>query len=68
MVPPHLVGVDTPEDLNDPNIDRPVVEDESSMTEDAKNWWLWFKGQLDDFKGWVSDLSHGHGKNGTQTQ
>ncbi|RAL68570.1 hypothetical protein DID88_007292 [Monilinia fructigena] len=55
VVPPHLV-------------DRPVVEDESSMTEDAKNWWLWFKGQLDDFKGWVSDLSHGHGKNGTQTQ
>lgn len=66
VVPPHMVGVDTPEDLEDPNVDRPVVEDESGKTEDEKKWWEWFKGQLDDFKGWVSGLAHGNGKNETQ--
>ncbi|QSZ37155.1 hypothetical protein DSL72_009249 [Monilinia vaccinii-corymbosi] len=75
VVPPHLVGVDIPEDLKEPNVDRPVVEDESSMSADEKTWWTWFKGHLDDFKGhigdfkgWVSGLTHGKGKNGTQTQ
>ncbi|THV49081.1 hypothetical protein BGAL_0212g00070 [Botrytis galanthina] len=66
VVPPQMVGVDTPEDLEDPNVDRPVVEDESSKTDDEKNWWAWFKGELDDFKGWISDLTHNNGTNGTQ--
>ncbi|KAJ8069301.1 hypothetical protein OCU04_002961 [Sclerotinia nivalis] len=68
VVPPHMVGVDTPEDSEDPNVDRPVVGDESSTTNDAKNWWAWFKGELDDLKGWVSDLTHGNGKNETQAR
>ncbi|KAF7915484.1 uncharacterized protein EAE98_011087 [Botrytis deweyae] len=66
VVPPQMVGVDTPEDLEDPNVDRPVVEDESSKTDDEKNWWAWFKGELDDFKGWISDLTHKNGTNGTR--
>ncbi|KAF7899928.1 hypothetical protein EAF00_004264 [Botryotinia globosa] len=66
VVPPQMVGVDTPEDLEDPNVDRPVVEDESSKTDDEKNWWAWFKGELDDFKGWVSDLTHKNGTNRTR--
>ncbi|KAF7955733.1 hypothetical protein EAE96_004657 [Botrytis aclada] len=66
VVPPQMVGVDTPEDLEDPNVDRPVVGDESSKTEDEKNWWAWFKGELDDFKGWISDLTHKNGTNGTR--
>ncbi|TGO66237.1 hypothetical protein BOTNAR_0065g00230 [Botryotinia narcissicola] len=66
VVPPQMVGVDTPEDLENPNMDRPVVEDESSKTDDEKNWWAWFKGELDDFKGWISDLTHKNGTNGTR--
>ncbi|TGO28290.1 hypothetical protein BPAE_0029g00180 [Botrytis paeoniae] len=66
VVPPQMVGVDTPEDLEDPNVDRPVVGDESSKTDDEKNWWAWFKGELDGFKGWISDLTHKNGTNGTR--
>ncbi|ESZ96409.1 hypothetical protein SBOR_3241 [Sclerotinia borealis F-4128] len=68
IIPPHMVGVDTPEDSEDLDVNRPVGGDESGMTEDEKHWWAWFKGQLDDFKGWVSDLTHGSGKNETQAQ
>lgn len=68
VIPPHMIGVDSPAGLEDSNIDRPVVGDDSGMTQDEKDWWAWFKGQLDDFKGWISDLTHGNGKNGAQAQ
>ncbi|PQE25148.1 type I phosphodiesterase nucleotide pyrophosphatase protein [Rutstroemia sp. NJR-2017a BVV2] len=68
VVPPHMVGVDTPDNPaeDDTNVDRPVVEDESGMTEEEKNWWEWFKGELDDLKGWIGGFVQSGGKNETQ--
>jgi hypothetical protein len=68
VVPPHMVGVDTPDNPvgDDPNVDRPVVDDESGMTEEEKNWWEWFKGELDNLKGWIGGFVQSDGKNETQ--
>ena len=51
--PPTVVGVDpTDED----NVDRPVVEDESEMTEEEKNFWEWITAQLEGIKGWFGEF------------
>ncbi|RFU32419.1 hypothetical protein B7463_g3912, partial [Scytalidium lignicola] len=52
-VPPHLVGVDP---VDDTAVDRPVVEDESEMTEEKKSFWEWVKAKVDHLKGWVAEL------------
>jgi len=52
---PALVGVDPPE----PEPTRPVVPDESEMTEEEKNFWEWFKSRLDKVKGWFGELVKG---------
>jgi hypothetical protein len=44
-----MIGVDPAEEAN---VDRPVVSDESGMTEDEKNFWKWFTDKLDKAKGW----------------
>jgi hypothetical protein len=53
VVPPHMVGVDPADEVN---VDRPVIPDESEMTEDEKNFWEWFKDKLDKAKGWFGEL------------
>jgi hypothetical protein len=48
-----MIGVD------DPYADvpkRPVVGDESGMTDDEKDFWEWFKGKLDGVKDWWGEL------------
>jgi hypothetical protein len=57
-VPPTVVGVDTPEDAN---VDRPVVGDDSIVSEEEKSFWSWFTDELDKAKGWFSDIV-GHGE------
>lgn len=49
-----MVGVDAPEE---PLPDRPVVPDESQMTEDEKDFWHWFKDRLDKIKGWFGKVA-----------
>ena len=56
--PPHFVGVDPAEE---PNVDRPVVGDESTVSEEEKNFWQWLTDKLDKAKGWVSNIT-GHGE------
>ncbi|CZS91545.1 related to nucleotide diphosphatase [Rhynchosporium graminicola] len=53
---PVLVGVDEPV----PETERPVVNDESKMTDKEKTFWKWFKDRLDKVKGWFA----GKGKDG----
>ncbi|KAH7310972.1 alkaline-phosphatase-like protein [Rhexocercosporidium sp. MPI-PUGE-AT-0058] len=55
---PALVGVDPPE----PEPERPVVPDESEMTDEEKDFWAWFKSRLDRVKGWFGDLVKGDGE------
>jgi hypothetical protein len=54
--PPVVVGVDPVEEVN---VDRPVVGDESGMTDEEKDFWEWFKEKLDGIKGWVGGLVGG---------
>ncbi|KAL5325226.1 hypothetical protein ACEPPN_006350 [Leptodophora sp. 'Broadleaf-Isolate-01'] len=54
---PALVGVDPPE----PEPERPVVPDESEMTDEEKDFWAWFKSRLDKVKGWFGGLVKGEG-------
>jgi hypothetical protein len=58
VVPPTMVGVDTPEDAN---VDRPVVGDDSVVSEEEKNFWSWFTDEINKAKGWFSDIV-GHGE------
>ena len=66
--PPVVVGVD-PADLPeidvDPadevvengdgiNVDRPVVGDDSVVSEEEKSFWSWIQEELDGIKGWLS--------------
>jgi hypothetical protein len=53
VVPPHMVGVDP---ADEDNVDRPVVPDESGMTEDEKNFWEWITDKLNEAKGWFGEL------------
>ncbi|KUJ08193.1 Phosphodiest-domain-containing protein [Mollisia scopiformis] len=55
-IPPHMVGVDP---IDDTNVDRPVVPDESEMTQEEKDFWEWFKAKLDGLKGWFGELLSG---------
>ncbi|PMD63211.1 nucleotide pyrophosphatase family protein [Hyaloscypha bicolor E] len=55
-VPPQMIGVNPTDDAS---VDRPVVSDESSMTEDEKDFWEWFKDKLDKAKGWLAGLTGG---------
>lgn len=55
-VPPHMVGVSPTDDTP---VDRPVVPDESGMTEDEKDFWEWFKDELNKAKGWLAGLAGG---------
>ena len=48
-----MVGVDDP---NADVPDRPVVVDESGMTDDEKDFWEWFTGKLDRVKDWWDEL------------
>lgn len=48
-----MVGVDPADDVN---VDRPVVPDESEMTQEEKDFWEWFKERLDKVKGWFGEL------------
>lgn len=64
VIPPTMVGVDIPEEDGGEegeviNVDRPVVEDESEMTADEKNFWEWFKETFGAVKGWVASLGKG---------
>lgn len=56
VIPPHLVGVDPTDEIN---VDRPVVADESEMTEEEKDFWEWFAGKLEGIKGWFGELVGG---------
>jgi hypothetical protein len=68
VIPPHLVGVD-PLDVdedkievdptNDANVDRPVVPDESGLTDEEKDFWEWFTGKLNGIKDWFGELTGG---------
>lgn len=51
--PPFMIGVDPADEAS---VDRPVIPDESEMTEDEKNFWEWFKHKLDGWKGWFDEL------------
>lgn len=65
VVPPHLVGVDPADEEDEMNVDRPVVGDESEMTEDEKTFWEWLQGKLDGWKVWLEGVT---GKeNGTKS-
>lgn len=71
--PPVVVGVDpadAPDISVDPvdevnegvdeiNVDRPVVGDDSVVSEDEKSFWSWVQEELDAVKGWVSDAIGG---------
>ncbi|KAE8446453.1 hypothetical protein EG329_011916 [Mollisiaceae sp. DMI_Dod_QoI] len=52
-VPPNMVGVDPADEVN---VDRPVIPDESEMTQEEKDFWEWFKEKLDKVKGWFGEL------------
>jgi predicted AlkP superfamily pyrophosphatase or phosphodiesterase len=56
VIPPHMIGVDPADEVN---VDRPVVPDESGMTEDEKNFWEWLTDKLDKAKGWFGELLGG---------
>ncbi|KAG9231577.1 alkaline-phosphatase-like protein [Amylocarpus encephaloides] len=58
--PPSAVGVDI---LDEPNVDRPVVGDDSTLTEEEKSFWSWFQDKLDKVKGWLG----GFADNSTET-
>jgi hypothetical protein len=58
VVPPTMVGVDTPEDAN---VDRPVVGDDSVVSEEEKSFWSWFTDEISKAKGWFSNIT-GHGE------
>jgi hypothetical protein len=51
-----MIGVNPTDDAS---VDRPVVSDESGMTEDEKDFWEWFKDKLDKAKGWLAGLTGG---------
>ena len=56
LEPPFMIGVDPAEEAS---VDRPVIPDESEMTEDEKNFWEWFKDKLDGWKGWFGEVVGG---------
>ncbi|PBP15704.1 Phosphodiest-domain-containing protein [Diplocarpon rosae] len=56
---PAIVGVDPPAL---PFPERPVVADESTVTQDEQDFWAWFNERLDKMKGWFGGL--GSGDNG----
>jgi hypothetical protein len=53
--PPTMIGVDPADDVN---VDRPVVGDESGMTDEEKDFWEWITGKLEGLKGWFGELVH----------
>jgi hypothetical protein len=56
VIPPHFVGVDPAEEVN---VDRPVVGDESGLTDDEKTLWEWLTGKLEDAKTWLAGITGG---------
>jgi hypothetical protein len=48
-----MVGID-PADEGSP--DRPVIPDESEMTDDEKTFWEWFHSKLDELKEWFGEI------------
>lgn len=52
------VGVDPADEVNDGgdeiNVDRPVVGDDSVVSEEEKSFWSWVQEELDAVKGWLS--------------
>ena len=50
VVPPHLVGVDHPDEVS---VDRPVVDDEGNKSDGGTDFLAWMKKELDDIKSWV---------------
>jgi len=54
LKPPHMVGVDPAEDTG---VERPVVPDESGLSEEDKNFLQWFREKLDGIKGWFGKLT-----------
>jgi hypothetical protein len=58
VVPPAMVGVDAPEDAN---VDRPVIGDDSVVSEEEKSFWSWFTDEMNKAKGWFSNIA-GHGE------
>ena len=70
--PPVMVGVDladAPDVGVDPadgaaggdevNVDRPVVGDDTVISEEEKGFWEWIQEELDGIKGWLSHATHG---------
>jgi len=55
------VGVDPTDEATDGdevNVDRPVVGDDSVVSEAEKGFWEWVQEELDGIKGWLSDTIH----------
>ena len=57
------IGVDPTDEVTDDgdeiNVDRPVVGDDTVVSEEAKSFWEWVQGQLDGMKDWVSNVVGG---------
>ncbi|TVY53079.1 putative pyrophosphatase/phosphodiesterase, partial [Lachnellula suecica] len=58
VVPPTMVGVDSPEEFN---VDRPVVGDETEVEAEDQKYWDWLTAKLEELKGWFEGLGSGKG-------
>jgi hypothetical protein len=69
------IGVDLADEVNDDadeiNVDRPVVGDDTVVSQEEKSFWSWVQEELDGLKGWLSNVvggkkspNHGDGGDG----
>lgn len=60
VIPPHLVGVDEPDEAPS---DAADVEGDGTVADKGKKIWDWFSGKFDDLKTWAGDLVDSLGNN-----